>query len=141
MDVLAARVSLACSGCGAAPKQRDKKLLERLGEVWRLRALPASSGEAQHRDATGRVNLDEMDIGPDLVARVPASVALAYRCVPIRYENEVLTVALADFVREGVLEDLAFVLRCTVHGVASPCSAIERELGRLYGSEGAPPPA
>ncbi len=143
VDVMAARISLHCSGCAAVPKQRDDKLLRRLAEVYRLRLSPPAAAGARGpgscadlEDASGRVNLDDMELGSSLVALVPASVALAYCCVPIRYENGVLTVAIAEPVREGVLEDIAFLLRSTVQGAASPRAAVEQAIRRCYGAEG-----
>jgi len=137
VDIGAGGGSLHCSGCGAAPKARDVRLLGRLAEVFRLRSHE-SSARARHADSQGRVNLDEMAIERHLIWRVPASIALAYCCVPIRFENEILTVALAEPVREGVLEDLSFVLKCRVHGAASPRAAVERAIRRWYGTDASP---
>ena len=136
-DLLAPGASLHCSGCGAAPKKRDRDLLARLAEVYRMRARPSSARE-RHTESQGRVNLDEMEIERHLIWRVPVSIAHAYCCVPIRFENDVLTVALGEPVREGVLEDLSFVLKCPVHGAASPRAAVERAIRRWYGQD-APP--
>ena len=133
-DILAPAGSLHCSGCGAAPKQRDVRLLKRLAEVHQMRSQESSS-RARHSDAKGRVNLNDMEIDRHLLWRVPVSIAVAYCCVPIRFENDVLTVALAEPVREGVLEDLSFVLKCRVHGAASPRATVERAIRRLYGTD------
>jgi len=134
VDAIAERASLVCPVCGGAAKRRDSDLLRRLGEVWRLRRLlPGRPARA-----AGRVNLGEMEISADLVARVPRSVAFAYRCVPVRFENDVLTVALAEPERSGVLDDLALVLRCTVHGGYAPAQEIDEALRRCYGPRGGP---
>jgi hypothetical protein len=132
VDVLAARPAFDCSDCGHPMKLRDREALVKLAEVWRLRSEAPPLKDA-HAEATARVNLDEMDLAPDLVARVPASVAAAYGCVPIRWEHDVLTVAIAEPVREGVLEDLALIFGCTVQGAASPRAAVERAIRRAYG--------
>lgn len=136
-DILAPGGSLHCSGCGAVPKERDGRLLARLAEVYLMRARPSSARE-RHTDSQGRVNLDEMEIEADLILLVPASIALAYCCVPIRFENDVLTVALAEPVREGVLEDLSFVLKCRVHGAASPRATVQCAIRRWYGTDARP---
>ena len=136
-DILAPAGSLHCSGCGGAPKQRDGRLLARLAEVYVMRARPSSARE-RHTDSQGRVNLDEMEIQRHLIGLVPESIAVAYCCVPIRFEDEVLTVVLAEPVREGVLEDLSFVLKCQVHGAAAPRAVVERAIRRCYGADARP---
>jgi hypothetical protein len=133
VDVSARRASFGCSGCGTEPKLRDRETLKKLHEAWRLRLVERR--ESDGADAKALVNLDEMDLTPVLTAKVPRSLALAYRCIPIRYENDVLTVAMPDRVQRGVLEDLAFVLRCVVQGAAAPRVAVERALRRCYGPD------
>jgi hypothetical protein len=134
VDVAAPRPSLVCSVCGAAPKVRDREMLAKVAAVWRLRLC--EKREVERPDPTPLVNLDEMDLAPGLARRVPKSLALAYGCVPIRFENDILTVVMADQIQRGVLEDLAFVLRCVVQGAAAPRLAVERALERCYGSTG-----
>ena len=132
MDVSAPAPAFTCPGCGSAMKLGERALLRKFGEVWRLRRSqkeePAGEG--------GRIDLDEMEIGADLLARVPRSLALAYACVPVRFENDVLTVAVKEPLQEGTLEDLAFLLGCKVQGAAVPAAALDRALRRFYGAEG-----
>ena len=140
VDATAKRIALGCPGCGAVAKRRDRNLIRRLADVYRLRrSSPAPENAAS--DGPSRVNLDEMEIDAELLSRVPTSIAFAYNCVPIRYEKDVLTVALTEPVKKGVLEDLALVLRCTVQGASAPRVAINRALRRHYGPEGAEPSA
>lgn len=139
IDVLAPRMALVCPGCGAVPKVSDRALLRKVVEVRRFRR--ESHGRPADRSEAGlRVNLAEMDIAPELVAKVPGSIALAYRCVPIRFENDVLTVVLPEPAREAVLEDLSLVLKCDVQGAAARPADVQRLLDRYYGpAEGGPP--
>jgi hypothetical protein len=132
VDVLASKMALVCPGCGATPKVRDQALLRKVAEVRRLRRQPdrKPGGES---DSSLRVNLAEMEIAPGLIARVPGSIALAYRCVPIRFEKGVLTVVLPEPTRDAVLEDLAFVLKCEVQGAAARPVDVEKLLSRYYG--------
>ena len=133
IDVLAPRMALVCPGCGAVPKVSDRALLHKVAEVRRFRR--ESHGKPPDRSDTSlRVNLAEMEIAPELVARVPGSIALAYRCVPIRFEKDVLTVVLAEPVREAVLDDLSLVLKCDVQGAAARPADVQRLLDRYYGT-------
>ncbi len=133
IDVLASRMALVCPGCGAVPKVSDRTLLRKVVEVHRFRG--ESHGKPPDRSDTSlRVNLAEMEIAPELVAKVPGSIALAYRCVPIRFENDVLTVVLPEPVREAVLDDLSLVLKCDVQGAAARPADVQRLLDRYYGT-------
>src|SRR5579863_1873141 len=42
------------------------------------------------------VDLDELDIDPVIINRVPASMAKSYNVIPIKIENGVLTVAMSN---------------------------------------------
>jgi hypothetical protein len=132
VDVLTERAGLACPACGADAKRRDRELLEKLGGVWRQRQSP-HGGAPGPPEPPGRVNLDEMEIDAGLAALVPESVALAYRCVPIRFEDGVLTVALPEPVKAGAVDDLALVLDRAVQAASTPRAALERALARVYG--------
>ena len=137
VDVLSQKMALVCPDCGTLPKVRDRALLCKVAEVHRLRRQ--SHGKPVKSDSNLRVNLAEMEIDPGLIARVPGSIALAYRCVPIRFENGTLTVVLPEPAREAVLEDLSLVLKCTVQGAAAPRPEVEKLLDRYYGpAEGGP---
>jgi hypothetical protein len=133
VDISTRRAAAVCPGCGEEPKLQCRETLRKLDEVWRLR-LRDKPG-LDRAEASAQVNLDEMDLDQSLTCRVPRSLALAYKCIPIRFENDVLTVVMPERVREGVLEDLAFVLRCAVQGAAAPRSAVERALEKCYGPE------
>ena len=129
VDALAPRAELACPSCGLEPKHREKRLLARLSDIYCWRR---SSPEPPPETGAELVDLDEMDVGPSLAARLPSSMAFAYRCVPIRFEDGILTVALAGAVREGVLDDLSMVLGCPVHGAAAAKAAVSRLLRKIY---------
>jgi Zn finger protein HypA/HybF involved in hydrogenase expression len=137
VDVLSQKMALVCPDCGTLPKVRDRALLRKVAEVHRLRRQ--SHGKPIKSDSSLRVNLAEMEIDPGLIERVPGSIALAYRCVPIRFEHGALTVVLPEPTREAVLEDLALVLKCAVQGAAAPRGEVEKLLSRYYGqAEGGP---
>jgi len=49
------------------------------------------------------VDLDALDVPEDLLARVSPSIASVYRVIPIRFENNVLVVAMADPLNEAAV--------------------------------------
>ncbi|MFP4176157.1 MAG: GspE/PulE family protein [Planctomycetota bacterium] len=81
------------------------------------------------------VNLSEMEIPPDVINRVSPAVAHAYQVVPIRYENGVLTVALADPTHLKTLDDLRFLLNCELEGAVSNEADVNQALADYYSSQ------
>jgi type IV pilus assembly protein PilB len=78
------------------------------------------------------VEMDSLDVPDDIVARVSPSIATVYRIVPIKYENNVLTVAMADPLNVKTLDDLRFLLDCDVKGAVSNEQSVARALDRYY---------
>ena len=78
------------------------------------------------------VDLDQLDIPEDLVARVTPSIASVYRVIPVKFENNVLTVAMADPLNVKTLDDLRFLLDCELTGAVSNETAVARALDKYY---------
>ena len=78
------------------------------------------------------VELDEIEVSPELLERVSSSVATVYRIVPISFEDGKLTVAMADPLNIKILDDLRFLLDCEVRGAVSNEAAVARALDRYY---------
>ena len=78
------------------------------------------------------VDLDATDIADDVIARVSPSIATVYRVVPIKFENDVLTVAMADPLNVKTLDDLRFLLDCEARGAVSNEPSVARALDRYY---------
>ena len=77
-------------------------------------------------------DLDAMEIPQELIARVSPSIASVYRVIPVRFENNVLTVAMADPLNVKTLDDLRFLLDCEMRGAISDEAAVARALERHY---------
>ncbi len=90
-------------------------------------ALGAQAGMAT-------VFLDDVSISQDVVDRVSVSVATIYKVVPVLFEKNVLTVAMADPMNVNSLDDLRMMIGCEVKGAVSNEEAIERALLKHYGS-------
>ena len=78
------------------------------------------------------VDLDVMEIPDDVIARITPSIASVYRVIPIKFEGNVLTVAMADPLNVKTLDDLRFLLDCETRGAVSNESAVARALDRYY---------
>jgi len=81
------------------------------------------------------VNLDDLDIPEDVLKQVSPSIAQAYRIVPVRFSNGVLTVALADPTHLEALDDLRFLLDCEIVGAVGTEAAVERAIQENYSTQ------
>jgi type IV pilus assembly protein PilB len=81
------------------------------------------------------VDLEHMEIPPEVVQKISPSMANIYRVVPIAFENNVLTVAMADPMNMNALDDLRFLLNCEVQGAVAAEKAVVNAIEKLYGSE------
>ena len=77
-------------------------------------------------------DLDTADIPDEVIARVTPSIATVYRVVPTKFENNVLTVAMADPLNVKTLDDLHFLLDVQTAGAVSNEAAVARALDRYY---------
>ncbi|TFH46816.1 MAG: pilus assembly protein PilB, partial [Lysobacterales bacterium] len=78
------------------------------------------------------VNLDDLEIPPDVLEKVSVSIASIYRIVPVSFENNVLTVAMAEPHNLDVLDDLRFMLSCEVKGAIATESSVDGAIERYY---------
>ena len=78
------------------------------------------------------VDLDTFEVSEENIARVAPSIASVYRVIPIRFDNNALTVAMADPLNVKTLDDLRFLLDCDVKGAVSNEPAVARALDRYY---------
>ncbi|MBI3270075.1 MAG: Flp pilus assembly complex ATPase component TadA [Planctomycetes bacterium] len=81
------------------------------------------------------VNLDEVDVQRDVVSKVSPTMAKVYKIIPIKFENNCLTVAMADPLNVSVLDDLRFMLNCDVQGAVSNEDAVNKALERYYAGQ------
>ncbi len=78
------------------------------------------------------VNLEEIEISPDVIEKVPAAMAKAYNVVPIKLENNVLTVAMSNPHDINVLDDLRHMCHCEVQGAVASEEAVLAALEKHY---------
>jgi type IV pilus assembly protein PilB len=92
-------------------------------------ALAIQSGMKQ-------VNLDEMELSPEVTGAIDALTARTYRVIPIAFENNRLTVAMGDPENFRTLDDLHFLLGFEVEGAVADPGAIQRALDKYYRESG-----
>ncbi|MBI5366721.1 MAG: Flp pilus assembly complex ATPase component TadA [Planctomycetes bacterium] len=81
------------------------------------------------------VNLDEIEVPREVAAKVSPTMAKVYKIIPIKFENNCLTVAMADPLNVSVLDDLRFMLNCEVQGAVSNEDAVNKALERYYAGQ------
>ena len=81
------------------------------------------------------VDLSGIKVPRDLLDRVPAPVAKAYKIVPIRMEGNTLVVAMGDPMNIQILDDLRFMLDCEVKGLRSSESEVNDAIDKFYGAQ------
>lgn len=133
IDILATDMVFCCPHCSFEPTKSDESLLRRLAVVWRLRqhVLPAGDCAASNE----LINIDEMELSPILARIVPISLALAYSCVPVRFEDGLLTVAVGHRPKQGMASDLAFMTNCRVQCARTTPGALSQAIRRIYGND------
>jgi len=81
------------------------------------------------------VDLDILEVPRDVIDRVSLSIAEVYKIAPVKFENDVLTVAMADPLHVQALDDLRFMLNCQVTGAVSTEAAVERAIKKYYAGQ------
>lgn len=82
------------------------------------------------------VNMKYVEIPDDVLKRVSSSFARAYEIIPIRFEDNTLTVALSDPLNPTILDDLHFMLGTNVKGAISNKEDIMEAITKFYGTSG-----
>lgn len=80
------------------------------------------------------VDIDHVELQPDVIARASASVTQIYRIIPYAFEDNTLHVAMADPLNVSALDDLKFMLQCNVKGAVADPDAIDRAIEKYYGT-------
>ncbi len=78
------------------------------------------------------INLEEMELADEVLDKVPATVAKAYNIIPISFENNLLTVAMANPHDIAVLDELRYMTHCEVKGAVAGEEAVGAALEKYY---------
>ncbi len=111
--------------------ERLSDVLVRLGYISRedlTQALSAHFGLVP-------VKLSEYNPTPDVIARIPPPVARKFKIVPLKFENDVLTVAVSDPLDFLGLGNLEKILGVKLDAVLASEREIDQAINRFYGVE------
>jgi type IV pilus assembly protein PilB len=79
------------------------------------------------------VNLKDIAIDQAVINRVPARIAQHYKVIPIRWEPDVLTIALSDPHHMWAVEDIRLHLGCEVQAVLACHTHVLEAIRKHYG--------
>lgn len=105
------------------------ELLVRLGMAKEEEVLPVLSEQI----GIPYVVVKEMDIPPLVIGKVPAKFASHYKLLPVRFEGDVLHVAVTDPLDVQMLDDLRILLGCEVKAILASETDILEAIRKYYG--------
>ncbi|NQV04819.1 MAG: type II secretion system ATPase GspE [Candidatus Omnitrophica bacterium] len=79
------------------------------------------------------VKIKELTITPGVLEKVPVKFACHYKLIPIKFEKDILSVAVADPLDIRALDDLRLLLGCDVNGVLASEPDINDAIRKYYG--------
>ncbi len=80
------------------------------------------------------VDLSSLEISKDTIDYLSGDIAKEFHVVPIKMENNTLTVAIGDPTDIDTLDSLRFLLKWNVEAVIAPLSQIDAMIEHFYGS-------
>ncbi|MDQ7778726.1 MAG: hypothetical protein RDV41_03320, partial [Planctomycetota bacterium] len=96
---------------------------------------PARTGTAKPPKILPSMEPGEIHIQKEVAAKFSPAMAQTHRMVPIRFENNVLTVAMADPGEAGAIDDLRSLLECDIQGVVCDKDALNKALETYYSGQ------
>lgn len=81
------------------------------------------------------INLPATDIPPDVIHRVPASVARMYNIIPVTMTQSSIQLAVSDIISPEIMDELMFVLTCDVSFAVAREEDIRTCINQFYGDD------
>ncbi|MBL8954093.1 MAG: hypothetical protein JNK82_25175 [Myxococcaceae bacterium] len=79
-----------------------------------------------------QVDLDTIEIGPEVLARVPAELARQHRVIPVMIGPTVMILAMEDPMNIRAVDDLFFHCRLSIEPIRATRAALGRALAKYY---------
>jgi len=80
-----------------------------------------------------RVNILEREIAPEVIKKLPSKFVNRYQVMPIKMDNNTLTIATADPLDLHTLDDIGLLLGCEIEVVLTSQEEIEQAIQKYYG--------
>ncbi|MBI5778456.1 MAG: Flp pilus assembly complex ATPase component TadA [Planctomycetes bacterium] len=81
------------------------------------------------------INLEETEIPKEIIDKIPSSMARSYKIIPVKFDKNVLTVAMFNPLNINILDDLRFTLGCAIKGALSDENALNKAIDKYYPHE------
>ncbi len=92
-----------------------------------------SRKEVLGRGGTGRLSLKGRSVDPSLLKRIPARLAVRYGVFPVREEEGIIVIAMADPRDTRLLDELRTVIGLPIRPVAAESVELAEAIRRHYG--------
>ncbi|MFH1561872.1 MAG: type II secretion system ATPase GspE [Nitrospirota bacterium] len=80
------------------------------------------------------INILETEIPQEVIQRLPAKFVNRYQVIPVKMDNNTLTIATADPLDLHTLDDIGLLLGCKIEVVLTTPEEIDQALQKYYGS-------
>jgi type IV pilus assembly protein PilB len=81
-----------------------------------------------------KVNLEDYEIDPEVIALVPRAVVQRHAAIPVQRAGGFLIVAMADPANMAAIDDFKFITGLDVEPVVATATSIAKAIRRYYGS-------
>src|SRR6185436_1255558 len=78
------------------------------------------------------VGFRDLDLSPQLLQSIPASMVRMYECLPVSLNNGTLEIALVDPLTPGRMDELGFVIKKDLQLVIADPDAIHKAIDKFY---------
>jgi type IV pilus assembly protein PilB len=119
--------------------QQQRRTGELLGEILHKLGFLSSDGLSlalANQFGAEHIDLDQLEANPEIAAMVPEAMARERHVVPVSFENDVLTVAMANIYDVATISQIESRNNVIVHAVSSSNDSIQRAVIRFYEQSG-----
>src|SRR3990170_1633774 len=126
------------------PDQLNKALAEQKGSTEKLGSILIKLGFINEEQLIGflsrqygvpSITLSQLEIDPEVLKLVPATIAKKYEVLPVRRMGNSLALAMADPTNVFALDDISFMTNLQVLPLVASQSAIKKAIDRNYESK------